>query len=159
MNKHILYFLGVLLTISIFMDSIVEKLDGKGREANKVVENTENFKKKFKNAEMESMKSTLKRTAMKLNEKAPFAIDKLTTFLKQEVDGLTLISYFKLALDKNLIDIDTVEKFKEETIAKRCELAKFHDGYKGGVISVFDYKDINNKPLARIVINEQACSN
>lgn len=155
MKKWVLFFCGAVLLfiISIRIDNMVGK-----RKTEGLVAKLDNTNINLKNSEMIGLISGLKKTAMKLNKTAPHAIDELTTFLRQEVDGLTVTSFFKLALDKNQISISDIDNFKKEIIALRCKLARLHDGYKGGIMSVHKYTDINDEPFANIVIDENVCS-
>ena len=118
--------------------------------------------KKLEDAHLKGLALGLKSQAEKLNRKAPLAIDDWTIILRQEADGLTLTSYLKLKLDPSKVKPELlrelIEETKEQTISQRCKLAVLHDGYKGGVVSIYDYVDINNDPFFKILINEQVCS-
>ncbi len=155
MKKWLLFFCGAVLVIVV--SSIMGRIAG-NREGEALFTNFENTKQELEKAEMKGAAAGLKTTAEELNKKAPYAIDELTTFLRQEVDGLTLTTFFKLALDKTQIATHDIETFKEETIVQRCKIANLHDGYRGGIVSVYDYIDVNNEPFARIVIDEEVCS-
>lgn len=156
MKKWILYFSVAVLIIVI--SGILGRNDGR-RASEAIITNFEKTKQELNNVEMEGLASGLKATAKKLNSKAPIAVDKLTTFIRQEVDGLKVTSFFKLALDKTKISNSDIDAFKKETITQRCKLAGLHDGYKGRIISIYEYRDINDEFLTRIVIDEKACSN
>ena len=118
--------------------------------------------KKLEDAHLDGLASGLKSQAEKLNRKAPYAIDDWTTILRQEADGLTVTTYFKLKLDPSKLKLELLkeflEEFKKETISERCKLAVLHEGYKGGVVSTYHYVDIKNDPFLNFSINEKVCS-
>jgi hypothetical protein len=118
--------------------------------------------KKLEDAHLGGLASGLKETAEFTNRRTPYAIDDWTTLLRQEADGLTLTTYFKVKLDPTNIKPEQLREFLEElkrqTISERCKLAIAHDGYKGGVVSTYHYVDIKNDPFLKFSINEQVCS-
>ncbi|MBC8285727.1 MAG: hypothetical protein H8E32_18080 [Nitrospinae bacterium] len=118
--------------------------------------------KKLEDAHLNGLALGLKKTAELTNSRTPFATDDWTTLLRQEADGLTLTTYFKVKLDLAKIKPrqlkEFLEEFKKETISERCKLAVLHEGYKGGVVSTYHYVDIKNDPFLKFSINEQVCS-
>ena len=109
--------------------------------------------------ETQSLMAGLKTSAEATNRKAPIAVDDATILLGQKAEGLKLISFFKLNIPKASFSIDRQNYFEIELLTKRCSLVHLHKGYEGGVVSVFNYVDLNNEPLMEFIIDQKACSN
>lgn len=152
-RQNTLKWIGCLIILSLSVivyasTRLVDEEDAKIGQLNELI----------LSAHLKGLAEGLKSSAAKTNRKAPFAVDDMTILLKQEAVGLTLTSYLEVKIDRSKVTPQDLSAFKKETIRLRCKIAILHDGYKGGVVSIFDYVDINNEPFAKILINEEVCS-
>ena len=109
-------------------------------------------------AKQEGLKMGLQEAASKANEIAPFDVDDATIILRQEADDLTLTTYYKLKVAQTALSPGAFDEIKQENIVFNCNADSMQDAYKLGLVSVFDYADINGDALYRYVIDEEACA-